>query len=147
MGWKNWLRKQQNKFTDEFDIDFEQLWEDGGYGRDNPLENSLRYVRKEAQLKGISEEAIEMGILDTFAQMAKGRKFSTEKCSCGCGIDKSGTDATHYMLGRVMEIDKEVHTLYARVVGKRMNNTIKSHIRGKQLGPKRRLWFELVRSR
>jgi len=147
MGWKNWLGKQQDKFMDEFDIDFEQLWEQGGYSKDNPLENSLRFVRREAQLKGISEEAIEMGILDVFSQMAKGRKFSTEKCSCGCGIDKSGTDATHYMLKRVIEVDAEVHVLYSQVIAKRMNNVIKSHIRGKKLGSKRRLWFELVRSR
>jgi|AntAceMinimDraft_18_1070375.scaffolds.fasta_scaffold191167_2 hypothetical protein len=147
MGWKNWLMEHQKKFIDDFDIDFEQLWEDGGYAKDNPLENSLRYVRKEAQDRGISDEAIEMGILDVFSQMARGKTFSTEKCGCGCGINKSGTDATHYMLKRVMEIDVEVNKLYAQVVGKRMNNAIKAHIWGKKLGTNRRLWFELVRSR
>lgn len=84
-------------------LDYRKIWNDGGYGKDNLLENSLAYVKRCANQVGISKQVAEQIVYEVFLEMKNGRKFSLDKCSCGCGIDKSGTDVTHYMAARILE--------------------------------------------
>lgn len=137
----------QDKFTGEFDLDFQQLWHDEGYGKDNDLGVSIQYIRKEAAAKGIKQETVDLVLFEVFSEIANGRKFSTAGCTCGCGIKNSGTDVIHYILRRVFEIEIENKVKGVEIMQKRFNKILNMRIKGKKLGFKRRALFELVRSR
>ncbi len=83
-----------------------RLWDEGGYGEDNPLQNTLDYVKAYAKKamesdKELAVDIANVAIGSVFADMGSGIKFSTTKCPCGCGIDHSGTAVTHEMTRRV----------------------------------------------
>lgn len=114
---------------------YKKLWHDEGYIKDNPLENSINYVKAYARkvltpkdvdflikkypnLKDladiivgsttVADEIADIAIAKVFAEVEIGRKFSLTKCPCGCGIDKSGTAITHEMIKQVDIINDEI---------------------------------------
>jgi len=137
----------QTKFQNEFDVDFEQLWRDEGYSKNNDFGVSIQYIRKEAAAKGIGQEIVDLILFEVFSEIANGRKFSLTGCTCGCGITNSGTDVIHHILKRVFEVDIENKVESTKLLQKRFNQIVNMRIKGKKLGFKRRTLFELVRSR
>ena len=110
-------------------VNFKQLWEEGGYGKDNPLENSLAYVSKVAKQLGADQAVADLIVAETFLRLAEGTKFSTDKCPCGCGIDKSGTAITHHMVNRLKAVHKEVIAAKQQIIETRIYTSIEDHVR------------------
>lgn len=86
-------------------VEFQKLFEPYCIDKDYTLENTIAYLTKTAAQRGIAPEAVTLSIQQTFAELAQGKRFSTTKCRCGCGIDKSATDLIHYMRDRMFRID------------------------------------------
>lgn len=110
-------------------IDYKKLWEDGGYAKDNLLENTIAVVIKESKKVGLPQEAAEVIINEFFMGLASGDKYSTEKCRCGCGIDKSGTDATHEMFSRVHAFNYVIKKQLSDLLESRVNANIAGHMK------------------
>ena len=88
------------------------------------LENTLKYLKKVAGHRDISEDIMELAINEIFNQVANGKKFSKTKCSCGCGIDKAATDLIHSIRNKMLEIDKEKTILFKDLIQQRYINII-----------------------
>jgi len=109
-------------------IDYQKLWDDGGYGKDNKLEASIKYVRDTGKKLSIPDEVIELAIIEVFLKIATGYKYSTAECSCGCGIDNSGTDATHAMVRRMSEIEAVRVKLFKKRMEDRFNAAVEEYV-------------------
>jgi hypothetical protein len=110
-------------------IDTKKLWKDGGYGKDNKFENAIGYVYKVADQDGIDRNTSDKIIFDFFMELKEGKKHSTEGCSCGCGSNKSGTDAVHYMIKKVKQVTTELQASRAKVLEDQINAMIVAHIK------------------
>lgn len=110
-------------------INYKQLWEDGGYSRDNSLEDSLLAVVKHAERIGATKEMAELVIAETFMAMAAGKTFSTEKCHCGCEIDKSGTDVVHYMFDQLVSLNRTIKIQASDLLERRLNAAVAGHMK------------------
>jgi len=110
-------------------IDYQKLWDDGGYGKDNKLEPSIKYVRDTGKKASIPDEVIELAIMEVFLKMATGHKYSTTECSCGCGIDNSGTDAIHAMVRRMSEMEAVRVKLFKKRMEDRFNDAVEEYVR------------------
>ena len=75
------------------------------------IENTLKYLKKEALMRNISDQILELAWNEEFAALAGGKIYSTIKCSCGCGQDKPGTDFIHAIRDRMISIDKKQTTI------------------------------------
>lgn len=139
------VKNAQDGFDDAFMLDFEQLWVDEGYGKDNDFGVSLRFIEKE--LSDLPKDLLELVLLKVFTDIANGKKFSTTGCTCGCGIENSGTDVIHYIISEVRKLYEKDRISHAKLLQERFNKILNSRLKGKKLGAKRRLWFELVRGR
>ncbi len=152
------MSKTTMRFIDKvgkaIELDLAAIWEP--YSKDNPLENTLAYLDQQARNYSIPNAVKELAIFEIFSAVKNGKLHpSTTKCSCGCGIDKSGTDFTHRILRRMLELNKELVIKHAKRLEERINREIKKkaskdfekHIRQTKLGFWNRLWFELIRKR
>ena len=109
-------------------LNYKKLWEDGGYGEDNFLENTIAFILKKAKAEALPEGLAEIAINEVFMEVAGGRQFSLDKCPCGCGIDKSGTAITHEMLARIYSINRHLNIMRTDLLERRMNSSILGHI-------------------
>jgi len=109
-------------------MDYTKLWIGGGYVKDNPLENSLKYIEFEAEKRHISKEIMELAITEIFLKCAQGHQYPLDECPCGCGIDKSGTAITHAILARMLEIENNRVNKFGKLLEARSNKAIISHI-------------------
>jgi len=109
-------------------LKFYDIWQEEGYAKDNPLENTITWLYRECGQRGISTEVTEAIIQETFLQMESGLKFSIDKCRCGCGIDKSGTDATHYMLSQMISFNRHVAGIRTDLIERRLNSNIAGYM-------------------
>lgn len=109
-------------------LQFKDLWDGEGYGKDNPLENTIAYLNKVARKLGIDEDTVEIVVSEIMAEVAAGRKFPLDKCPCGCGIDKSGTAITHEMRDRLRMLDKNIKAYKIDLLQRRLNAAIEAHM-------------------
>jgi hypothetical protein len=110
-------------------LDFEKLWKDGGYGKDNHLPNALRYLEVQAKKRLIPKEIMELAIMECFLKVAMGKPYSVKKCPCGCGIDKSGTAFVHAMLARMLAMEAERVKAFKVSLEKRFNGAIQNYMK------------------
>lgn len=103
-----------------------RLWDP--YGKDNPLENSVKHIYKVAEQTGVPRSNADLIIAKFFIELSEGATYSTTKCSCGCEIDKSGTDATHEMVRRVLKKSTELKAAQAELFEKQFNRMIGEYI-------------------
>jgi hypothetical protein len=118
-------------------IDVKELWMDGGYGKDNPLERSIAYIRKIGVENKIPGRAVDAVLSKTFIGLYNGDKYSLDKCPCGCGIDKSGTAITHHMAKKVLEIGSKIQLEVANRIQSELNTTIEKHFKDNKMKPTR----------
>lgn len=109
-------------------IDQKRLWNDEGYGEDNPLENTIKLITRTGEQLGLPKEVAESVINKTFIEMSQGQKWPRDKCPCGCGIDKSGTAITHYMLDELRKINAKMTEFKRTTMQDALNNAIIQHI-------------------
>lgn len=109
-------------------LDYKQLWDAGGYGKDNPLENTVSFIRKRSGEIGAPVEAADLVIQEIMTEVASGKTWPTDKCPCGCGIDKSGTAITHEMLNRLYLLGKDLKIQQTEFLQDRHNTAILGHI-------------------
>jgi len=88
------------------------------------LENTLKYLANLAGRKGISADIMELAVNEIFNQVANGKEFSKEKCSCGCGIDKAGTDLIHAIRDKMLAIDTAKTVMVKNLMQQRYTNII-----------------------
>ena len=88
------------------------------------LENTLKYLANLASRRGISVDIMELAVNEIFNQVANGKEFSKEKCSCGCGIDKAGTDLIHAIRDKMLAIDTAKTVMVKNLMQQRYINII-----------------------
>lgn len=93
------------------------------------LENIIKYLKNIAAQKNISNDVLELAVNEVFNQVANGKEFNKEKCSCGCGIDKAATDLIHTMRDRMLSIDKEITAGVKNLMQQRYNIVIADQMR------------------
>lgn len=99
---------------------FEPYTKDG-----HSLESAKRYLEKTAAGLGMRSEAVTLAIQQIMAEVANGTSFPTDRCPCGCGIDKAGTAITHAMRDRMIALDKKFRTAELEVMGKELGQAVK----------------------
>ena len=92
-------------------IDAKKLWVEGGYGIHNPYEIFISRVRQQAKAVEISENELELILIDFFISLRKDpMMYRTEGnvcLQCNCEITNSGTNATHYIFRKIDEAKKQ----------------------------------------
>jgi hypothetical protein len=86
-------------------------------------------LQKLAVEKEIPQEAMEMAINDVFSQIQHGKVFPTDKCPCGCGIDKAGTAVIHGIRSRMFAIDEELTVEIEQVMNAKWNRLIEAEMK------------------
>ena len=124
----NFHYKTQDGAIMSMTIDVEQIWKDGGYAKDNPLDRTIAYLEAEGTKEGVDKSEIDLMVVEFFVELASGATYSTEKCSCGCGIDKSGTDAIHALRQRIRDRGRQLKTENAKQRTDRLNSLIIAHM-------------------
>lgn len=109
-------------------IEYQKLWDDGGYGKDNPLENTVAYIKKKCETLNYPIEVAEVVINEVMMEVASGKKYPLDKCPCGCGIDKSGTAITHEMEARLKQLGRAVVLQQKDLLERRLNAAIAGHM-------------------
>lgn len=109
-------------------IQYQELWDKGGYGKDNPLENTIAFINKQAETLNYPLEVAEVVIHEVMMEVAAGKQFPLDKCPCGCGIDKSGTAITHEMLSRLKSLGRAVVLQQKDLLERRLNAAIVNHM-------------------
>jgi len=115
-------------------IDYVKLFEPYT-GDGHTFEAMDRYLHSEAAKFGISDDIVEIALNEVFAGISRGDAYSTEVCRCGCGIDKAGTDLTHYIKQRMVDISasqvRAVRKIMSggvdSIIEKRIKEIVKSH--------------------
>lgn len=110
-------------------IDSKKIWDDNGYGKDNPFENTIRFLLKEAENRKIKKAAAMVVITEVLLEVKNGASFSLDNCPCGCGINKSGTAITHEMLKRIISIGEKIKEEESKALITQINNVILDHIK------------------
>ena len=108
-------------------MNLKKLWDDGGYGKDNPFENTVRFLHKKAEEMRIHSSGVDSVVTQVMLEVADGKEYPQDKCPCGCGIDKSGTAITHEMLKRLIAIGEEVRQAETEIIIGRLNAMVKKH--------------------
>ncbi len=116
-------------------IDIEKLWVDGGYGKDNPLERSIERVRQVGRENNVPDKAVDSIISSTFIGLSNGDTYPLDKCRCGCGTDKSGTDITHHMVWRVLQIGDKIKVEANKLIQNELNTMIEQHMKVNKMRP------------
>jgi len=93
-------------------------------GDGHTLERTITYLNKIAAQNEITKDIVELAINEIFNQVANGKEFSKEECSCGCGIDKAGTDLVHSIRDEMLSIDKEKKIQQKQLLQQRYENII-----------------------
>lgn len=91
-------------------------------------ETCINYLQQIAAKLKIDPAFVDQAFTEIVLEMAGGRKFPTDKCPCGCGIDKSGTAVTHAMRDRMVAIHKMTLKKQSEVLESRINAAILGHI-------------------
>lgn len=108
-------------------LEYEKLFEP--YTRDgHTLNNTIAFLNKEAQRRGISQDLVDLSIHETFLELVQGKTFPLDKCPCGCGIDKAGTAITHAMVTKLFEHHRNLTTTRINYLNERLNTAILTHM-------------------
>ena len=123
-------------------IDYEKVWIAGGYNKNNAnyYNNTIQAVRDRAVDKGLSEEVAATIIHEVLMECANGRKYSIDKCPCGCGIDRSGTAITHEMFARLDVIADKRKDEDAQMFNDRINGLVQMYEQKRANTAPKRVW-------
>lgn len=101
----------------------QEIWDEGNYSRDPEytLQKSFMFWHQKGRQLGIPPQTVELAIQEIFMEMHKGRRFSLDKCSCGCDSKKSGTDLEHSVLRRMLDIHAVEQETLAKIYEKRVD--------------------------
>ena len=110
-------------------FDIKEIWEKEGYGKDNPWDNSIAYIYKVADNAEIERDITDAIITKFFIEIvSEGKKYSLTECSCGCGSNKSGTDAVHTLVKRVLETHLQLKAEKTKVLSENINRMLLAHM-------------------
>ena len=109
-------------------LDYKKLWDKGGYGRDNSYNRSMAYIEKVAAKEELHRDVTQAVVGEFFLELAAGKKYSLDKCPCGCGIDKSGTAATHALAQRIMVAGDRMREARGAIINAAINDKILEHM-------------------
>ena len=100
------------------------------YTRDgHTLEASIKFLVKEAKLRDIPIDLVDLAVQEIMMEVQNGRDFPLDYCPCGCGIDKAGTAITHEMLSKLRELDWNLQAEISQFWEQRANMRIESYIK------------------
>jgi len=100
------------------------------YTRDgHTLEASIKFLIKEAKLRDIPIDLVDLAVQEIMMEVQSGRDFPLDKCPCGCGIDKAGTAITHAMLSKLKELDWNLQAELSKFWEQRANMRIASYVK------------------
>lgn len=100
------------------------------YSKDAPLEKTLEWLHRQAAASGVPETVRDTVITEVFLEMAKGKTFSTDSCSCGCEfpVKWSCVDMNHYTLKRMLERKDAVASAASKLLQQALETSILDHI-------------------
>ena len=98
-------------------------------GDGHTLARTITYLSEIAARNGITQDVVELSINEIFNQIANGKEFSKEKCSCGCGIDKAATDLIHTIRNKMLATDEKIKMDYMQLFQQRYENIIVDQMR------------------
>ena len=135
-------------------IDAKKLWVEGGYGIHNPYEIFISRVRQQAKAVEISENELELILIDFFISLRKDpMMYRTEGnvcLQCNCEITNSGTNATHYIFRKIDEAKKQNLKIQEDLFTKALNQKLLDYIEADNAqytalyGPDRSpYWYEI----
>lgn len=110
-------------------LKYEELFEP--YTADgHTLESMVKFLKSEANQRGISTDVMEIALLDIFSGIHGGKTYSKTSCSCGCGLteSKAGTELIHFARKRMLELNDAVLAKSKEILQDRVNLLIKSQI-------------------
>ena len=106
------------------EISFKKLFEP--YTKDgHSVESAHKYLSKTALQSGLYPETVALAMQNIFSEVQNGKKFPTDNCPCGCGIDKAGTAIIHAMRDRMFEIDSKMRSSAVDEINKQFNIAMK----------------------
>ena len=112
-------------------VEFEKLYEP--YSEDADLETTLLWFEREADARGIPADVRDSAVVEVFMEMARGKKFSVDNCSCSpeCVFNKrvwSSADMNHYTLQKIIEKGNKEKKARAAVLLEGINTAMLAHI-------------------
>ena len=113
-------------------MDLKKVWDEKGYGKDNPFENTVRFLYKNAEELKLPAETVDNIVMEVMFEVDNGKEYSQDQCPCGCGIDKSGTAITHEMLVRLLKVGDTIKEAENKILTDRLNGVIKKYEKGKR---------------
>ncbi|MCW7076380.1 MAG: hypothetical protein OCU18_03700 [Candidatus Syntrophoarchaeum sp.] len=115
-------------------LDSKRIWDENGYGRDNPFENTLSFLIKKGREFGVRKDVVETVIAEVLLDVENGREYPKDRCPCGCGIDRSGTAITHDMLKKIISLGEKTKKEEGRILTEHINKIILNHIKKQNEG-------------
>lgn len=109
-------------------LDFEKLYEP--YSKDADLKTTMLWFEREAAKLGVPSDVRDAAVAETFLEMANGKTFSTDGCTCGCEfpIKWSSVDMNHYALKKMIEKNKAVQKARSDALLDSVNKAVLNHI-------------------
>lgn len=154
-------------------IDARKLWDEGGYSKDHDFDISMRWLKKQADERGMPQTELDLILTEFFIELSKDPKkyFNEEgditfinkntgeksivrghRCDCkneGCLNTNSGTYAVHHIRDKMdewlMKKQKEDNDIFTE----RLNKMIIAHIEDdnkaylEEHGPKKYKWHDM----
>ena len=109
-------------------LNYKELYEP--YTRDgNTLENTIRYLRKEAETRGIEFSIVDLAMQEIFMEVHNGKNYLDIVCPCGCESTKAGTAITHAMRSKMFELDEALQTEIAKICENTANLRISTYVK------------------
>lgn len=113
-------------------LEFEELYKP--YSADANLTWTMKFFEDEAKLLNINPEVRDAAIAEVFLEMANGKTFSVDSCSCSpdCAFNKrpwSAADMNHYTLEKMIVMSAEIRAASSNILNKNINTKILEHIK------------------
>jgi len=103
-------------------MDFEKLY--APYSERASLEETVAWLTRECKSRGVSNQAREQALLNTFVEIENGKVFSLTGEGTGFeGIPHAALN--HYLLKTAININKEYDRAYLKALQDNFNKTLK----------------------
>lgn len=117
-----------------FKVSPRRLWNEEGYGENNPFDVSINYLYHIGKELKLQIETIDTVISEAFLEMANGKKYALDGCTCGCGGKNSGCDAIHEIRKRLRAMGAEIQKREADLLDSKLEAAVTNYYEVRQTG-------------
>lgn len=109
-------------------LDYDKLWKPYSGGGKHSADEFIAWVHKQAAKRGIDKEAVDTAVHITFMELADGKTFNRDRCSCGCEGTNPNTEICHLTLRKAIGMDSESRIRKSEIYAGHLNAAILNHI-------------------